>query len=162
MPGTVRARWKGGYAGYVQGDVPISDGDIYLIYPSEAWGSTTYTDPVTKAVTLIGPGHVVKPEHAGLSKPQLEDIGYRFDEPSSNWEVLDPYTPQTYAQVNLPQEVDLSEFLVPDQPAEPAADVQPELTASKDEAGRIEIVTTLPPPPEPEAPAPEASEPSSE
>lgn len=159
MPGTVRARWKGGYAGYVQGNVPISDGDIYLIYPAEAWGSTTYTDPETKQVQLIGPGHVVKPEHAGFSKEQLKEMGYRFDDPSTNWEVLDPYVPQTYAQVTLPQEVDLSEFFVPEQPAAPES--APELEASKDESGRIEIVTTLPlPPPEPPAEAAPAPEPS--
>ncbi len=168
MPGTVRARWKGGYAGYVQGDVPIADGDLYLIYPAEAYGSTTYTDPVTHQVQLIGPGHVVKPEHAGIPKPQLQEMGYRFDEPSRNWEVLDPYVPQTYAQIDLPQEVDLSAYLVPDTPAEPAPAADPELQAVKDEAGRIEIVTTLPPPPEPEPPAqieaapPEQAEPSAE
>lgn len=161
MPGTIRARWKGGYAGYVQGDVPIADGDLYLIYPAEAYGSTTYTDPVTHQVTLIGPGHVVKPEHAGIPKPQLQEMGYRFDEPSSNWEVLDPYVPQTYAQVDLPQEVDLSAYLVPDKPAA-AAEADPELQAVKDEAGRIEIVTTLPAPPEPEPPAPEAEPPAAE
>lgn len=156
MPGTIRARWKGHYAGYIMGQ-PIGDGDIYLIYPSEAFGSTTYTDPQTKAATLIGPGHVAKAEHAGLSKAQLEDLGYRFDEPSSNWEPLDPFVPGTFAQTALPAEVDLSEFYVPSAP--PAPEATPELEASKDEEGRIEITTTLSPAPEPPA---ADSEPASE
>lgn len=150
MPGTVRARWRGHYAGLVQGTIPISDGDMYLIYPAEAWGQTSLYHRDTGQMELIGYGHVAKAEHAGLSKAALEELGYRFDEPSPNWEPLDPFVPGTFAQTSLPAEIDLSEYLV-ETPQEAAVQAEPALEASKDDEGHIEIVTRLPPPAEPPA-----------
>ena len=157
----VRARWVGGYNGIIPGVGALNQGDEYLIYPQEAYGQTLLINPQNKAdVTLIGFGHVVMPQHAGLSRAQLADIGYQFDVPSPSWEALEPFDPTRFASVpqDLPDEVDMSEFY-----HEPESEIAPEATseeppdieAKKNEDGSISIITRLPPAPTTEVPAEE-------
>ena len=136
MPDRIRARWKGGFAGIIPGaGITLSDGDEMLIYPHEAYGQTWWVDPHNQNDwTLIGIGHICKEEDAGKKKPELEAMGYRFDEPSRNWEALDSFVPGGYPLVSPPQEVDLSQFYVPPPEPEPLP------------ADAPTIITEVPPP----------------
>lgn len=151
MADKVRARWVGQTSVTIPGTgVSLSPGDEYLVYPHEVYGQTTWTNPRNSDdAWRIGIGHVVKPEHAGIPRPALEEMGYRFEEKSANWEPVEAFDPAAFQSTPEAQaaQMDLSAFFVQPQKDSPAEEAAPELEAHKDEGGTITITTTLPPEP---------------
>jgi hypothetical protein len=172
----VQARWVGTYAGVMrETGRSLDPGSVHEVYPHEAYGQTLLVDPLDAShVELIGVGHVAKAEHAGLSRAALEQIGYRFEEKSANWEPVEPFDSAQFRAAPEPQpaEVDLSAFFVTD--AEAEAQRQASLTpppddpeaveagavveAHKADDGTITITTTSLEPDEPAEPEAQASE----
>lgn len=147
----VPAEWVGGYTGFIPGTGEyLSRGSVKDIYLAEAYGQTLLINPHDATdVTLVGFGHVAKAEHAGLSKAELEALGYRFEGASTNWkplkklEELDPADLQ--ATQDLPTEADMSEYYHEPEPEAPATpEVQPDLEARKNDDGSISLITRLP------------------
>jgi hypothetical protein len=106
----------------------IGKGDVVLMPAAEVLGQTYWHDPHHQAPSLyIGVGAVVRPEHAGLNRAELQAIGYDFHEGRSDFEAVNaapaaPQPAQSAAQpmadsVALPDDA----IIVPDAPAEPLA-----------------------------------------
>jgi hypothetical protein len=128
-PPLVAARYKGDYPvvlsrqhGPIRDDqgqridgMVIGKGDVVMLPAAEVLGQTYWHDPHHQAPSLyIGVGAVVRPEHAGLSRAELQAIGYDFHEGRSDFEavVSAPAAPQAAPQTTRAPAQPLAEPVV--------------------------------------------------
>ncbi|MBF6588934.1 MAG: hypothetical protein IVW57_00200 [Ktedonobacterales bacterium] len=87
--GAVRSHEGKNVAGHT-----LRPGDIVMLPETEVRGHTYLFDPRgQRDPEYLGAGHVVKPEHAGLSRDELVAMGYEFQEGRSDFEPYDPHAP---------------------------------------------------------------------
>lgn len=82
----------------------IGKGDIVLLPAAEVLGQTYWHDPRHHLPSLyIGVGAVVRPEHAGMKRAELQAIGYDFHEGRSDFEAVNVAPAQPQATQSAPQ-----------------------------------------------------------